>query len=76
MTNLETRLHKCLCKSSGFKIERSSHRRSSIKKCVFKNFEKLTGKPVTFFYKVAGLRPAKIKNPTQACWSKNLIMCR
>ena len=64
MTNLETHLHNCLCESRGFKIRRSSHRRSSTKKCAFKNFEKLTGKHLWrsfFFNNVAGLRPVKIK---------------
>ena len=32
MTNLEIHLHNCLCESRGFKIARSSHQRSSIKK--------------------------------------------
>ena len=32
MTNLEIDLHNCLCESRGFKIARSSHQRSSIKK--------------------------------------------
>ena len=43
MTNLEIDLHNCLCESRGFKIARSSHLRCVNKKCVFKNFAKLTG---------------------------------
>ena len=35
MTNLEIHLHNCLCKSRGFKVGRSSHRRFSIKKKMF-----------------------------------------
>ena len=43
VTNSEINLHNCLCESRGFKIGRSSQRRSSIKKGVLKNFAKVTG---------------------------------
>ena len=42
---------------------RSSHRRSSVRKGVLRNFAKLTGKHLCqslFFNKVAGLRPATL----------------
>ena len=42
---------------------RSSHRRGSVRKCVFRNFAKFTGKHLCqslFFNKVAVLRPATL----------------
>ena len=52
---------------------RSSHQKSSIKKCVFRNFAKFTGKRLCqnlFFDKVAGLRPATLlkKRPWHRCF--------
>ena len=44
-------------------IDRSSHQRCSIRKGIFRNFAKFTGKHLCqsiFFNKVAGLRPATL----------------
>ena len=51
MTNLEIRLHNCLCESRGFKIGRSSHQRCSIKKVLLKisqNWQENTCDGVSF----------------------------
>ena len=57
-------------------INRSSHRRCSVRKGVLRNFAKFTSKhlhQILFFNKVAGLRPAALlkKRPWHKCFHVN-----
>ena len=59
MTHCNNSLIHCLCKD----FYKSSHRRCSVRKGVFRNFAKLTGKHLClklFLNKVLGLRPATL----------------
>ena len=78
-------LRKCMAtpltstgQKTSFKIARplrSSHRRCSVRKCVLRNFAKLTGKNLCqsfFFKKVAGLRPSTLlKRDPDKCFPVN-----
>ena len=59
-------------------VFRSSHRRCSVRKCVFRNFSKFTGKQLCqnlFFNTVAGLRPkyygqgCRVPGPNLSFWA-------
>ena len=56
--------HKTLVVAKSYTgIIRSSHRKCSVRKCVFRNFAKFTGKHLCqslFFNKLPGLRPATL----------------